>query len=87
MLPRFDNPAQFPMNFASAQRLSAGLDFAGVLDSCWAASHEMQHKQYQPHDQGNMNERGGYVKCEEPKQPKNDQNCGDYPKHLFISSL
>ena len=25
------------------------------------------------------------MKCEESKQPKNDQNSGDYPKHVFIS--
>jgi hypothetical protein len=24
------------------------------------------------------------VKCEGPKQPKNNQNSGDYPKHVFI---
>jgi hypothetical protein len=47
----------------------------------------MHHKQYQAHNQGNVNKRGGYVKCEEPKQPENDQNCGDYPQHFFISSL
>ena len=34
-----------------------------------------------------MNESDGYVKCEKSKQPKNDQNCGDYPKHVFISLL
>jgi hypothetical protein len=47
----------------------------------------MQHKQYQAYNQGNVNESGGYVKCEKPKQPKNDQNCSDYPKHVFISFL
>jgi hypothetical protein len=34
-----------------------------------------------------VNESGGYVKREKPKQPKNNQNCGDYPKHVFISLL
>jgi hypothetical protein len=34
-----------------------------------------------------MNESGGYVKCEKSQQPKNDQNCGDYPKHIFISLI
>jgi serine/threonine protein kinase len=32
-----------------------------------------------------VNEGGGYMKCEKSKQPKNNQYCGDYPKHLFIS--
>ena len=32
-----------------------------------------------------MDESGGHVKCEKSKQPKNNQDCGDYPKHLFIS--
>jgi hypothetical protein len=45
----------------------------------------MQHEQYQPYHQGNVNKSAGYVKCEEPKQPKNDQDCGDYPKHVVIS--
>jgi hypothetical protein len=34
-----------------------------------------------------VNESGGYVKCEKSKQPKNNQNCGDYPKHVFITLL
>jgi len=37
----------------------------------------MKHNQYQAHNQGNVNESGGYVKCEKSKQPKNNQNCGD----------
>jgi hypothetical protein len=45
----------------------------------------MQHEQYQPYHQCNVNERAGYVKCEKPKQPKNDQDCSDYPKHIVIS--
>jgi hypothetical protein len=45
----------------------------------------MQHKQYQTYDQDNVNESGGYVKSEKSKQPKHDQNCGEYPKHVFIS--
>jgi hypothetical protein len=32
-----------------------------------------------------MDESSSHVKCEKPKQPKNNQDCGDYPKHLFIS--
>jgi hypothetical protein len=34
-----------------------------------------------------VNERGGYVKCEKSKQPENNQDCCDDPKHVFISSL
>jgi hypothetical protein len=45
----------------------------------------MQHEQNQTHNQGNVNEGAGHVKCEKPKQPKNDQDCGDYSKHVFIS--
>jgi hypothetical protein len=45
----------------------------------------MHQKQYQAHDKGNVNESAGDVKCEKSKQPKNDQNCGDDPKHVFIS--
>jgi hypothetical protein len=82
-LPFFDNPAQFLINFASEQRLTAGLDLPGGLDACCTASQEMQHKQYQSHNQGDMNEGGGYVKCEKPEQPKNDQNCGYHPKHFL----
>jgi hypothetical protein len=32
-----------------------------------------------------VNESGGYMKSEEAKQPKNNQNCSDYPKHVLIS--
>jgi hypothetical protein len=45
----------------------------------------MQHKQYQAHNQGRVNESGGYVKREKSKQPKNNQNYGDYSKHVFLS--
>jgi hypothetical protein len=34
-----------------------------------------------------VDETGGYVKCEKSKQPKNNQSCGDYPKHVFFSLL
>jgi hypothetical protein len=45
----------------------------------------MHHEQDQAHNEGNVNETGSYVKREKSKQPKNNQNCGDYPKHVFIS--
>jgi hypothetical protein len=47
----------------------------------------MQHKQYQAHDQGNMNESRRYVKCEESKQPKKNQDNGNDREHVFISLL
>jgi hypothetical protein len=51
-----------------------------------ASPQEMQHKQYKAYDQGNVNETSGYAKREIPKQPKNNQNSGDYSKHIFIST-
>jgi hypothetical protein len=45
----------------------------------------MEHEQYQAYNQDNVNESGSYVKCEKSKQPENDQNCGNYPKHVFSS--
>jgi hypothetical protein len=47
----------------------------------------MQYEQYQPYYQGDVDESAGYVKCEKPKQPKNDQDCSNYPKHVVISLL
>jgi hypothetical protein len=47
----------------------------------------MQHEQYQAHNQSHVNESGRYVKREKSKQPKNNQNCCNYPKHVFISLL
>ncbi len=34
-----------------------------------------------------MNESSRYVKCEKPKEPKKNQNNGDYREHVFISLL
>jgi hypothetical protein len=45
----------------------------------------MQHQQDQTDDQHNVDEAGGYVKCEKSEQPENDEDRGDYPKHFFIS--
>jgi hypothetical protein len=47
----------------------------------------MQHEQYQPHNQYNVNESRGHVKCEISQQPKNDQNRGNYSEHVFISLI
>jgi hypothetical protein len=52
-----------------------------------AAAHEMQQEQDQGDDQDNVDETGGYVKCEKAEQPENDEDCCDYPKHVFISLL
>jgi hypothetical protein len=46
----------------------------------------MQQEQYQTDNQHNVDESAGYVECEKSEQPKNNQNCGDYSKHVFISS-
>ena len=43
---------------------------------------EKQHDQADYQD--DVNEAGGYVKSEKPQQPKNDQNCGDYPEHFLF---
>jgi hypothetical protein len=43
----------------------------------------MQEEEYQAHHEQDVNHSGADVKCEKPKQPKNDKNCRDYPKHLF----
>jgi hypothetical protein len=64
-----------PENYAAAR---------AVLGACCAASDKMQHEQDKSHHQGEVNEGGGQVKCEKSQQPENDQNCGDYPKHVSI---
>jgi hypothetical protein len=52
-----------------------------------AASQKMKQEQNQADDQDNVNETRRYVKCEKSEQPEDDQNCGEYPKHFFISLL
>jgi hypothetical protein len=60
----------------------------GALHGCCAVSRsEMQYKQNHGHNQSNVNKRGGDMKCEKPEQPKNDQNCGDNPKHVSSPSF
>ena len=58
---------------------------ANVLRARRAASREMQHQEYEPHDQCDVDETCGYVESEKSKQPENNQNCGEYPKHTFFS--
>jgi hypothetical protein len=45
----------------------------------------MKNKQYEPYYQNDVNESGGYVEGEKTQQPKNDQNCGNNPKHVVVS--
>jgi hypothetical protein len=47
----------------------------------------MQQEQNQADHQDDVDQACGYVKREKPKQPENDEDCGDYPKHVFISWL
>jgi hypothetical protein len=61
------------------------LTMASVLHVYCPACNEMQDKQYQANYQGSVNESGGNMECEKSKQPKNDQNGGDYSKHFLIS--
>jgi hypothetical protein len=50
-------------------------------------SDEMQHEQYQAHNQGDVNETGGDMECEKSKQPEHNQHCGDDSQHVFLSLL
>ena len=44
----------------------------------------MQYQQYHPDNQKNMDNAGGHMKRQKSKQPENNQNYGDYPKHLWL---
>src|ERR1700685_23756 len=37
--------------------------------------------------QDDVDEAGGNMKCEKEEEPENDEDCGDNPKHVFISLL
>jgi hypothetical protein len=67
------------------QQPSRNLKPANVLRARRAASREMQHQEYEPHDQYDVDETCGYVESEKSKQPENNQNCGECPKHKFSS--
>ena len=45
----------------------------------------MENEKHDTHEKHDVNESSGDVKREKPEQPKNDQDCGDYSKHFFIS--
>jgi len=51
------------------------------------AAQKVEQQHDQADDENDVNQAAGDVKREKPKQPKNDQNCGDYPKHFFFSLL
>jgi hypothetical protein len=51
----------------------------------YPSRNEVDYEHYQAHNKNNVNQTCAHVKCEKPEQPKNDQDCGDYPKHVFIS--
>jgi hypothetical protein len=42
-----------------------------------SAGHEMHNEKNEADDEQNVEQAGGYVKCEKPKQPTNDQDCCD----------
>lgn len=60
-------------------------DRSCVLRVCCTSSEEMEDEQDEADDEDDVDETGGYVECEKAEQPKNDENCGDDPKHVFIS--
>jgi hypothetical protein len=49
----------------------------GLLRCGASTSQQMENEQHDAHEEGDVNESGGNVKCEITKQPKHDQNCGD----------
>jgi hypothetical protein len=46
-------------------------------------SQEMYDEQNDTHNESNMNETAGNVKCEKSEQPKNDKNSCDDSEHVF----
>jgi hypothetical protein len=47
----------------------------------------MEHQEHYSHNECDVDESTGDVKSEKPKQPKNDQDRCDYPKHVFVPSF
>lgn len=71
----------------SGPRVDIQTRFTGIiledrLHAGCSASHEMHYEKDDAHNQGNVDERGGNVKCKKSQQPKHNQNCGNYPKHV-----
>jgi hypothetical protein len=50
-----------------------------------SADKEMKKQKDDSRDQHDVNQAGGNVEREKPKQPKYDQNCSDNPKHVVAS--
>src|SRR5580692_3842998 len=49
-----------------------------------AAAQKVEQQHDQANDQDDVNQAAGDVEREKPQQPKNDQNCGDYPEHFLF---
>jgi hypothetical protein len=45
----------------------------------------MYGQKHDPDNQDDVDESRCNVKRKKPQQPKNDQNCREYPKHVFNS--
>jgi hypothetical protein len=45
----------------------------------------MYGQKHDPHNQDDVDESRCNVKRKKSQQPKNDQNCREYPKHVFYS--
>jgi len=60
----------------AAKAATSPRDARAVSDG-GSTAEEMHDEQHQTDDQQDVNEAGGNMKGKEPKQPKNDENCGD----------
>jgi hypothetical protein len=57
-----------------------------IPSGCGRSTPEEMRKEHHDADyQQHMNYAAGNVKCQESKQPKNNQNCCDYSQHFFNS--
>ena len=45
----------------------------------------MYGEEHDSHNEDDVDDSRSKVKCEKSEQPKNDQNCCEYPKHVFNS--
>jgi hypothetical protein len=45
----------------------------------------MYGQKHDPHNQDDVDESCCNVKRKKSQQPENDQNCGEYPEHIFNS--
>jgi hypothetical protein len=58
---------------------------AGRLGHGASAAQQMNGKQHDSHNEDDVDESRGNVKRKKSEQPKNDQNCSEYPKHVSNS--